>query len=116
MALWSAHVYTVDRIVAGVFFYIHGETRRYRKYELQLVSAPADDSDGDEADLEHKYDDSANEKSDDDDDDYARQRKLERRLAREGMAPHRYSDDADNSYEHRYQDELADLPERRRGG
>ena len=45
-----------------------------------------------------------------------RQRKLERRLAREGMAPHRYSDDADNSYEHRYHDELADLPERRRGG
>lgn len=112
-ARWSAKVYTVTRIVAGVFFYVRGETKRYRKYELLLVSAPSDGSES-EDEKEEKYpsddEDEKEEAVDDQDNDYATQRRIERRIAREGFEPHQYSGDPHNSLEQRYADEVARLP------
>ena len=115
-ARWPSHIYTVERIVAGVFFYLRGvPDHRYRKYELLLVSGPADgdESDG-ERDEESKSNDDEKYPVSDDEDEYTRQRRLERRIAREGFEPHQYSGDPTNSLEQRFQDELANLPSKRR--
>ena len=84
-ARWSDKVYRVERTIGDVFFFVHGLSQRFRKYQLQLVAdAPDSDSDSDDDMMEHKYDDSGDEKAHSDD-DYAAQRRTERRLAREGL-------------------------------
>jgi hypothetical protein len=82
-ARWSDKVYEVDRTIGNVFFYVHGLSQRFRKYQLQLV-ADAPDSDSDSDGMERKYpvDDVPDGVQDD---DYAAQRLQERRLAREGL-------------------------------
>lgn len=111
-ARFSNEIHIVDRIVGGIFYYVQGEPdRRYRKYELLLVNnhhAPPADAYRDEEDDE-KGD------VDEEDSDYAVQRRVERRIAREGFQPHRYNgSDPDNSLEARYMREVAELPPSRR--
>jgi hypothetical protein len=125
-ARWSSGVFTVSRVVDNCFYYLsigpEGEEEtpgidnnaKFRKYELQLVSSPPQSR---PVNMELKYDDDGAEpgsvEAQEDRIDYEAEMSRRRRLGREGIAPHQYSGDPDNSLEARYADEVRNLPARR---
>ena len=107
---WSSTIHEVTAIEHHQY-HVTGRVKAYLKRELQLVKEIQDRGE-EKADIEHKYD--GENEVEEEEAREREERRAQRRLAREGMAPHRYSGrDPDNSLEYRQRQEVEALGDRR---
>ena len=102
-------VTSVDKGLGGVRYTVNDRELTYRKADLLLVDG--DVQNNPVLDEKEEKDDSENEVEEVDEE---RERRIERRLAREGIAPHQYSGDPNNSLEYKQRKEIEALKTRLR--
>ena len=111
-AKWSSTIHEVTSIEHHLY-HVTGRVKSYLKRQLQLVTHSENRNNEDaKVDSEHKYD-SENEVEREEEKE-REERRIQRRMAREGIAPHAYSGrDPNNSLEYRQQQEMLLIGDRR---